>query len=145
VQQLRRRGVLRRALGLSIPGAAAFWLTNLVISWTPIAADYRSALSISYWPMLVEALLAGWLVALAVASCLLRFHDAIPGRTLVRRSLLVSAVVLAVVTVFLEVPAKFFTGAPHPVRYLLVGLAIDVLRILALGLVVGRSAERLEH
>ena len=44
---------------LTVAGGLAFWLANLAISWTPIAADYRAALSISYFPMLLEALLGG--------------------------------------------------------------------------------------
>jgi hypothetical protein len=34
----------------ALAGAAAFWLVNLAISLTPVAADYRAALSISYNP-----------------------------------------------------------------------------------------------
>lgn len=42
---------------LTIGGGVAFWAANLAISRTPIAAEYRAALSISYLPMaLVEAL-----------------------------------------------------------------------------------------
>ncbi len=43
---------------LTIGGGVAFWAANFAISRTPIAAEYRSAFSISYLPMaLVEALL----------------------------------------------------------------------------------------
>ena len=37
--------------GPALAGAAAFWVVNLAMSMTPMAADYRAALSISYIPM----------------------------------------------------------------------------------------------
>jgi hypothetical protein len=40
---------------LAVAGGAAFWLANFTISRTPVAADYRAALSISYLPMLAES------------------------------------------------------------------------------------------
>ncbi len=126
-----------RLLGLSLAGGLAFWVVNLAISLTPIAAEYRSALSIAYLPMLLEALLGGLLVALGVAYGLLRFHEAIPGRSPVLKAGLLSLVALLLVTTLLEVPAKFFTPTPHAMRYFLIGTAFNVLRILALGLVVG--------
>ena len=48
---------------LTIAGGAAFWLSNFAISRTPIAAEYRAALSISYYPMLLEALIGGLIIA----------------------------------------------------------------------------------
>ncbi len=39
---------------LTVTGAAAFWFANLLISLTPTAAAYRSALSIRYLPMLLR-------------------------------------------------------------------------------------------
>ena len=56
---------------LTIAGGAAFWLSNFAISRTPIAAEYRAALSISYYPMLLEALIGGLVIASAsvIACC----------------------------------------------------------------------------
>lgn len=51
------------ATGWGVPalgGAAAYWLTNAAISVTPVAAGYRSALSIPYVPMLLGRRSAGW-------------------------------------------------------------------------------------
>ena len=64
----------------ALAGAAAFWSANLVISMTPIAAGYRSALSIPYVPMLVEAAVGGLVVAGALACVLVRLPGAGPGR-----------------------------------------------------------------
>jgi hypothetical protein len=130
----RARG---RLLRLSVAGGLSFWVVNLAISLTPIAADYRSALSIAYVPMLFEALLGGLLIALGVTYCLLRFHAAIPGRSPGRKAGLLSLLALILVTLLLEVPARFFTPTPHAMRYFLIGMAINVLRIFALGFVVG--------
>ena len=44
-------------------GGAAFWITDFVISVSPVAAEYRAAFSISYLPMaLVEALVGGLII-----------------------------------------------------------------------------------
>lgn len=49
----------------ALAGAAAFWVANLAISLTPVAADYRAALSISYIHMLVEAAIGGTAIGLS--------------------------------------------------------------------------------
>ena len=123
---------------MALAGGAAFWFANLLISLTPVAADYRAALSIAYVSMLLEALVGGVLIALGVAYGLLRFHDAVPGRGPLVKSGVLTLLALVLVTLFLEVPAKFLTATPHAVRYFLIGLAFNAIRLLALGLVVGR-------
>jgi hypothetical protein len=45
----------KKLFKLAIGGGVAFWAANFAISRTPIAAEYRAALSISYLPMLVES------------------------------------------------------------------------------------------
>ena len=54
------KGIWRMVLVLAAVGGLAFWLVNFAISRTPIAAEYRAALSISYFPMLIEALIGGF-------------------------------------------------------------------------------------
>ena len=56
-----------------LAGAAAFWLANLTISVTPVAAAYRSALGIAYLPMLLEAAVGGLVLSVAVAFPLVRY------------------------------------------------------------------------
>jgi hypothetical protein len=46
--------IWRKTLALAIAGESGFWVANFTISRTPIAAEYRAALSISYLPMLLE-------------------------------------------------------------------------------------------
>jgi hypothetical protein len=92
-------------------GALAFWVTNLAISLTSVAADHRAALSISYVPMLVEAAIGGIVIALFVSATLAHVPERVPGREPVSKAL---ALCLAVLVV-----------------------AFNLLGLLALGLVVG--------
>jgi len=128
-----RSGWLRPAMA----GAVAFWSANLVISWTPIAAAYRSAMSIAYVPMLVEAAIGGLLLASVVALVLLRYPRRLPGTGPLSRALWLSAAVLVLLTVFVEVPSKLRSGASDPGHWLLVATVFNVIRVLALGLAVG--------
>jgi hypothetical protein len=50
----RTKEFWRKALTLAIGGGVAFWVANFAISRTPIAAEYRAALSISYLPTLLS-------------------------------------------------------------------------------------------
>jgi len=130
---------------LTIAGGLGFWLANVAISLTPIAAAYRAALSISYVPMLLEALVGGLVIAFCVSYCLLRFFDNIPTTNPVRKSALVSLVALISVTMLIEVPAKLLTATSDALRYFLIGALFNVLRILALGIVIGYLYERINR
>lgn len=127
----------KRVLILAVAGGAAFWLANFAISLTPIAAEYRAALSISYFPMLLEALLGGLIIGFLVSYLLMRFFDRIPTKNLILKSLILSIAALFILTVLVEVPAKFFPPVNNPVRYFLIGLLFNVIRIPALGLAIG--------
>ncbi|WP_185747052.1 hypothetical protein [Humibacillus xanthopallidus] len=133
----------------SLAGAGAFWLANLVISLTPVASDYRSALSIEYGSMLLEAAVGGLVVSVAVTLVLVRFPRRIRGDGPVRKALTVAACALAVVTVFVEVPSKLLAGVDDPLKWLIVATAINAVRVLAMGLAIGVvmwvRRERSEH
>lgn len=125
---------------LTLAGAAAFWVTNLLISLTPWAADYRSALSIDYVPMLLEALVGGLVVAGVVTFALLRFGARVPGGGPVRRSLFLAGCALVVLTALVEVPAKLGADLVDPGRWLGAASVINAIRLLALGLTIGLAA-----
>ena len=125
---------------LTFAGAAAFWSANLVISLTPSAAAYRSALSIQYVPMLVEAAAGGLAVAGPLALMLTRFPGRIPGAGQVRKALFLAPCALVVLTVLIEVPAKFATDVEDPGRLLFVATVFNTIRVLALGLAIGLVA-----
>src|SRR5512136_863749 len=127
---------------LTIGGGVAFWVANFAISRTPIAAEYRAALSISYYPMLLESLLGGLIIGFCVSYFLLRFFDKIPTKNPILKSVILSFIVLIIVTILLGVPASFLTQS-DALRYFLIGALFNVLRILALGIVVGYLYKRL--
>jgi len=135
--------IYKKVIILGIAGGIAFWAANFAISLTPIAAEYRAALSISYFPMLVEALIGGLIVGFGVSFFLLRFLDKIPTKNPILKSLILSSIALIIVTVILEVPSKFFTNTNDALHYFLIGALFNILRILALGIVIGYLYQRL--
>lgn len=135
--------IWRSALVLAVWGGSGFWVTNLAISLTPIAAEYRAALSIPYLPMLLEALLGGLIIGLGVGYSLLRFYNTIPFRNPVLKSLALSLITLTLVTLLIEVPAKLLIPTSDALRYFLIGIVFNGLRILALGTVIGLQCGRL--
>jgi hypothetical protein len=122
---------------LTMAGGAAFWVANFAISRTPIAAEYRAALSISYYPMLIESLLGGLIIGFCVSYFLLRFFDKLPTRSPILKSVLLSFIILIIVTILIEVPAKFLTPTSGTLRYFLIGALFNVIRIHALGIGIG--------
>ena len=127
-------------LALWLAGAAAFWSANLVISLTPSAAAYRSALSIRYVPMLLEAAAGELIVAGVLALGLVRFPGRIPGAGPVRKALFLAVCALVVVTVLVEVPSKFGADVEDRGRWLFVATVFNTVRVLALGLAIGLVA-----
>ncbi|HOU25022.1 MAG: hypothetical protein BWY10_01510 [Chloroflexi bacterium ADurb.Bin180] len=124
--------LIRMAAG----GGAAFWVANLAISRTRIAAEYRAALSISYWPMIGASLAGGLLIGLLVSYGLLRFYDRIPTASPVTKAVILCVLVLIMATVALGLPATRATSG-DAWRYFLIGTLINLVRILALGVAVG--------
>jgi NhaP-type Na+/H+ or K+/H+ antiporter len=127
---------------LTVAGGVAFWAANFAISLTPIAAEYRAALSISYLPMIVESLIGGLIIGFFVSYFLLRFFDKIPTKNPILKSVILSFIVLIIVTILLGGPASFLTPS-DALRYFLIGAMFNVLRILALGIVIGYLYKRL--
>jgi hypothetical protein len=121
---------------LTIWGGVAFWLANFAISRTPIAAEYRAALSISYYPMLLESLLGGLIIGFCVSYFLLRFFDKIPTKNPILKSVILSFIVLIIVTILIGGPSSFLATS-DVLRYFLIGTIFNVLRILALGIGIG--------
>ena len=59
----------KQLVKLTIAGGLGFWVANFAISLTPIAAEYRAALSIAYLPMLLEALVGGLVIDKRYSLC----------------------------------------------------------------------------
>jgi hypothetical protein len=121
----------------ALAGAAAFWMANLAISATPVAAGYRSALTISYVPMLVESAAGGLVLGSVVAFLLVHFPAKIPGSDLLSKALLLGAAAIVLLTIGLELPSKLSSDVDDPARWLLVATVFNVIRILALAVTIG--------
>jgi hypothetical protein len=125
---------------LTLGGGTAFWLANFAISRTPIAAEYRAALSIAYLPMLLQSWIGGLILGGLVSFALLSFYDRLPARTPMLKSVILSLLVLLLITLTIGSPAIFLaTGAG--MRYFLISAVINLLRILALGMTIGYLAK----
>ncbi len=131
------KGFWRKASTLTLAGGLGFWVANFAISLTPIAAEYRDALSISYFPMLLEALIGGLIIGFFVSYFLLRFFDKLPTKNPILKSVILSFIALTIVTILIEVPAKFLKPTSGALRYFLIGAMFNVIRIPALGIVIG--------
>ena len=121
---------------LAVAGGLGFWVANFAISLTPIAAEYRAALSISYLPMLLAALLGGLMIGFCVSYFLLRFFDKIPTQDPISKSVILTFIVLIIVTILIGGPSSFLATG-NVLRYFLIGTIFNVIRILALGIVIG--------
>jgi len=120
-------------------GGAAFWITDFVISVSPIAAEYRAAFSISYLPMaLVEALVGGLIIGCCVSYFLLRFFDKIPTKNPILKSVILSFVALVVIEAL-----STFVNPSNASVYLLIDTGMNVPRFLVLGIVVGHLYDKL--
>lgn len=127
---------------LAVAGGLAFWVTNFVISRTPIAAEYRAALSISYFPMLLEALLGGLIIGFCISYFLLRFFEKIPTRDPVSKSVILTCIILILVTISIGGPSSY-RATTDVLRYFLIGTIFNVLRFLALGIGIGYLSKKL--
>lgn len=121
----------------ALGGGLAFWLANFAISLTPLAAEYRAALSIPYVPMLVEALVGGVVLGFCVSYAVVRRAARIPVKSLVAAGMAMSVVALAAVSLIVDLPAKLLTPLNDPVRYLLIAALFNAVRFLALGATIG--------
>ncbi|MDA8439563.1 MAG: hypothetical protein M0Z51_12020 [Propionibacterium sp.] len=130
---------------LALAGGAAFWVANFAIYMTPVAADNRAALAISYLPMLLEALAGGLILGCAASVILVRVPDRVPGRDPFTQAIALSVAALVIVTVAIEMPAKLFGGIPEAGRYFVTGTVFNAIRILALGAAIGAVARRDER
>jgi hypothetical protein len=139
----RSKVIWRNVFVLAVAGGLAFWLANFAISRTPIAAEYRAALSISYLPMLVESLIGGLIIGFCVSYFLFRFFDKLPTKNPILKSVILSFIVLIIVTILMQGPASFLTTTSDALHVFLIGTIFNVLRILALGIGIGYLYRRL--
>jgi hypothetical protein len=137
------RGIWKKVFILTIAGGLAFWAANFAISLTPIAAEYRAAVSISYFPMLLECLLGGLMIGFFVSYFLIRFFERIPTNTPILKSVILSIILLILVTILIGGPSSFLATG-NVLRYFLIGTIFNALRFLALGISIGYLYDRLK-
>jgi hypothetical protein len=138
---INKKGNLKKVFLLTVVGGLAFWLANFAISRTDIAGEYRAAMSISYYPMLLESLTGGLMIGLWVSYPLVRFFDRIPAKDPVIKSVFLSSLVLIFVTITLGGPSSFF-ATNNVMRYFIIGTVFNVIRITALGFAIGWMCKR---
>jgi hypothetical protein len=136
INRLPRKVIWKNVFILAVVGGLAFWVTNFAISRTPIAAEYRAALSISYVPMLIQALIGGLLIGACVSFLLVRFFEKIPTKDPILKSMMLTSIVLIPVTILIGGPSSFLATG-NVWHYFLIGTIINVLRFLALGTGIG--------
>jgi hypothetical protein len=141
VKMINKKGIFKKILVLTLVGGLAFWLANFAISRTGIAADYRTAMSISYYPMLLESLIGSLIIGLWVSFPLVRFFDRIPIKDPILKSVLLSSLVLVIVTIVLGGPSSFYATS-NVLRYFIIGTTFNVIRITALGIAIGYICKR---
>jgi hypothetical protein len=139
-KMIHSKEIWKKASILAIAGGLAFWVANFAISLTPIAADYRAALSISYLPMLLEALLGGLIIGFCVSYFLLRFFDKIPTKNPILKSVILGFVALGIVSILVGIAASRTSDALH---IFLIGVTFNIPRFLVLGIVIGYLYKRL--
>jgi hypothetical protein len=126
-----------RAIRPTLAGGLAFWVANLAISLTPVAAAYRVALSIPYWPMTVAALAGGLLIAGCVSGLLLAVHHRLPGGNSIVRGMLLSLMAMGVIEAF-----SIMVDMDHLSIFHVIGVAMNVPRFVALGVAIGWLFDR---
>src|SRR5512144_3176946 len=106
---LKRDSTIRskKLYTLTIEGGIAFWAANFAISRTPIAAEYRAALSISYLPMIFESLIGGLIIGCCVSYYLVRFNDKITTKNPVLKAAILSLVAIGFALILVQVAASF--------------------------------------
>jgi len=132
--QQRSYDLRNKAMKMTVVGGLVFWAANFATSLTPLAAEYRAALSISYLPMIAESLLGGMIVSYCLSYLLLQFYDKIPARNAIYKSMMLSLVALAIASIMMYIAAS---RTSETLSLLLIGAVLNVPRFLALGLVIG--------
>ena len=129
----------KKLFKLTGAGGLAFWITDFLISVSPIAAEYRAAFSISYLPMaLVGALVGGLMIGGFVSYFLLRFFEKIPTQNPILKALILSFVAMLMIEVL-----STLVNPSNASVYLLIDTGMNVPRFLALGIVVGHLYDKL--
>jgi CBS-domain-containing membrane protein len=135
------REFYKKLIKLTGAGCAAFWITDFVISVSPIGAEYRAAFSISSLPLaLVQALVGGLVIGFCVSYFLLRFFKKVPTKNPI-----VKALILSFAAMFMIEVLSTLVNPSNASVYLLIDTGMNVPRFLALGIVIGYLYDKLNE
>ena len=130
----------KKLFRLTIGGGLAFWAATIAISLTPIRAEFRAALSMSYiQTVIVEALLGGMIISCFVSFFLLRFFDKSPTKDPILKSVILTFIPYVTSLILLGVAASRTSDALH---IFLIGASLNVPTFLILGIVIGYLYKR---
>ena len=127
----------KKLFRLTIGGGAVFWVTTIVTSLLPIAADYRAAFSNwSIQTVWIASLPMGIMIGCCVSYILLRFFEKIPVRNPILKSVILSAVALVIAIILIDVP-MILNDPGASLYYFLIGVLFNMVRFLLLGFSIG--------
>lgn len=122
---------------LTVAGGAVFWVTSIVTSLLPIAAEYRAAFS--NWSMQtvwIGSLPMGIIIGFCISFFLVRFFEKIPAKSPILKSVILSIIALVIAICLIDVP-MILNGLGTPFYYFLIGVMFNTVRFLFLGFSIG--------
>ena len=87
-------------------------------------------------------MLGGLIIGFCVSYLLLRFFEKIPTQAPISKSVILTFIVLIIVTILIGGPSSFFATG-NVLRYFSIGTTFNLLRFLALGIVIGYLVDKL--
>ena len=137
------QGYYKTLAKLTIAAGVEFWAITVAFSLLPIAAEFRAALSISYFQVvIVESVFGGLIIGCFVSYALLRFFNKIPTKSPILKSVILGFIALCIVSILVGTAASRTDDA---LRVFLIGEVLNVPRFLFLGVVIGYVYRRLEE
>ena len=132
----------KKLFRLTVGGGAVFWVTTIVTSLLPIAADYRAAFSNwSIYTVWIASLPMGMIIGCCVSYFLLRFFEKIPARDPILKSVILSAITLVIAIILIDVP-MILNDPGASLQYFLIGVLFNTVRFLFLGFSIGYLFKR---
>ncbi|MCE5213599.1 MAG: hypothetical protein LLF83_02635 [Methanobacterium sp.] len=135
----------KKLFKLTIGGGVVFWITTILTSLLPIAAEYRAAYS--NWgvqTVWVDSLFVGLIIGCIVSYFLLRFFDKIPTNNPILKSVILSFIILFIATILIDIP-RSFQGSGDALYYFLIGVMFNLVRFFILGIVIGYLYKRIKR
>jgi hypothetical protein len=143
--QVPRERIGSRMLMLTGTGLLVFWLASFFTTFLPLAAEYRAAYSDwSKQTVWIGAILMGLILCGCISFLYLRFYKKIPGRKPIPKVLLVTAGILVVALLAIDLP-MMLNSEQKLLQYFLVGVMFNTVRFLLAGLAIGLVDQQLRR